>query len=367
MTNTFDHFIFDEYQISGPHLALYRISYASFFLLYGVPTYGWIADNPDAFFSPPLLSISIFFDGFPDPPLLQFLSLLIAALFVFLLFGYFTRTVSLILPFVIIFCDIFAYSFGKIDHDLILWLIPLCLSFAGWGNYYSVDSKRKVGESIESWPVSLVALLLGFAFFTAGYQKFAGGWLDFETQATKYYTLQSEIVFQRGSLLGDWAITMIPDIMWELLDYATVLFEASFLLAIIKRKYFRLFIIAAILFHISVFLFMSITTTWLFITYLLFIDWATLSQKSSRLFAGCSNNYITIPIFLAFAACYIALISFGLQSEYRTPIKTISPLSMLTQWVGIGFTDVFGITTITLGFLALICITYRKSWSVRRN
>ena len=95
LTKWFDHFIHEEYRISQEGLALFRISYAAFFLLFGLPSFTWITQNPDIFFNPPKYSLASLFLGFPPPSFLIGLDLLLVTCFIFLFFGYKTKLVSI--------------------------------------------------------------------------------------------------------------------------------------------------------------------------------------------------------------------------------------------------------------------------------
>src|SRR5687768_18063707 len=72
------------------------------------------------------------FGGFPDAWVLHALELVLAAVFVALLVGYrvgltsVTATVTMVLGYG------FAYSLGKIDHNVLFILTPVVLAAAGW-------------------------------------------------------------------------------------------------------------------------------------------------------------------------------------------------------------------------------------------
>lgn len=349
-----DHLIFRDYAVPPAGLGLYRICYAAFFLIFGIPNFSWIAQNPDAFYAPPFLSLGIFFDGFPSYIVLQSVSLAICILFVMLLFGVFTRTASFLLPALIIFGETFAYSFGKIDHDLMIWLIPWLLGLAGWGNSYSIDCLRKNGKNTtEAWPIAMAALLLGFAFFTAGTAKIMGGWLDWSTQASRFYVMQSELVFNRTTLLGSFSLQLLPDVVWEFADYATVFFEAGFLVAVINKKVFQRFIFAALFFHLFIFLTMGITTSWLYIVYLLFINWPPLLQQLNL---KKIRHLLSHRIFISLLAIYVSIFLIGQQVLTHPGITTVSPASIIAKVFSINYYKFFGVTTILAGLLIGIYI-----------
>jgi uncharacterized membrane protein YphA (DoxX/SURF4 family) len=354
----FDHVIFDSYHIPERSLSLYRLSYALFFILFGIPNYSWIGDSPDLFFNPPAISLATFFSGFPPVWLFYLLSILICVLFVLLFFGAYTKWASILLPIFIITGNSFSYSFGKIDHDLIIWIVPICLAYAGWGNAYSIDHYyRKNKVKNRSWCISLLAFFLAFAFFTAGFQKLMGGWLDPSTHATKAYVLQAVEVIERKPLLGSFSLEVIPAAMWEVLDYLTVFFELGFLIAVLKERIFKKFVVAAIFFHLAIFLTMGITTSWLYIVYLLFLDWSRIQIWANKITDRFKvRKYLNLKI-LSIALLLVPAMYISGQFLMEQPgLSVISPLGLLAFFFSIEYGSIFGLTSTIGGSLIGIYI-----------
>lgn len=367
MPKVIDTFIFDSYKISDKSLGLYRICFALFFILFGIPNFSWISGSPDIFYDPPLLSMARLFSGFPPSWFLYSLSILLCVLFVLLLFGVYTRVVSVLIPFLIIIGHSFSYSFGKIDHDLIIWLVPFCMAFAGWGNALSIDKKyREVSSKNRSWCISMLALLLGFAFFTAGFPKIVGGWLNPDSLAVRYYVFQAVEIFEREPLLGTIMLNYIPNIIWKPLDYLTVLFEIGFLIAVLKESVFKKFVFTAIFFHLIIFLMMGITTSWLYIVYLLFIDWDYVQNHIHKLFSYKQiNNFMSLKILIAFLVLALLIYINGQLYLEQPALSTISPLSMAAHFLNLDYGYIFGTVTTLLGALlglALLRHSYEIKW-----
>ena len=59
-----------------------------------------------------------------------------------LLFGYRTRLASFGLAALLVFGNVFRYSAGKIDHDILLIAILFCLGGSDWGSRFSSDARR---------------------------------------------------------------------------------------------------------------------------------------------------------------------------------------------------------------------------------
>ena len=153
-----DHFIFEEYKTRTSSLGIYRILFAAYVLTY-LPRHLWIPSFPDSFFDPPI-GPTVFSAGFPRAPFFYTVNGLAIVAAVCLLFGYRTRVASTSFALLLLLCNWWAYSFGKIDHDIPLIFIPLMMQFAGWGNGHSVDAKRHAAEggSTRKPPIGLCRL-----------------------------------------------------------------------------------------------------------------------------------------------------------------------------------------------------------------
>ncbi|RDV16676.1 hypothetical protein DXT99_02520 [Pontibacter diazotrophicus] len=279
-SNIFDKIIFDSFQLTPESLGLYRILYALFLLIFGVPNFTWISRFPDVFYNPPLLSLHTFFSGFPSYWFLLLVSLGTCISTVLLLFGYKTRLTSILLALFIFTGKSFAYSFGKIDHDFLIWIIPLVMSFSNWGAAYSLDAKLKHQDRVvQNWPVVLLALILSFAMFSAGLPKLLGGWLDISTHAVRGHFLREFYVNERQDLLAPFFLNLNSALVWEFFDYAGVFLEVFFIFAIIRPNLFRFFVICAIFFHVFNYLMLNIAFSINIILYLLFVDWGMIISK----------------------------------------------------------------------------------------
>lgn len=251
ISGRFDNWVFNSYSMNANALGLYRILFSLYLLIWGIPNFEWIANQPDSFFNPPAYSIAALFNGFPPYWFLQGLSLLVVVLAILLLFGYRTRLVSVLLGLGIILGKSFAFSFGLIGQDIIVWLVPILLSFSNWGAHYSIDSYlgNTKGDKVQHWPITMISLLLGFAMFTAGLPKLLGGWLDPTTQATRGHFFTQYYVIGDLKLLAPFMSQYTDQWLWEVMDLVAVLFELSFLVAVVNPKWFRRIVVLAIIFH----------------------------------------------------------------------------------------------------------------------
>src|SRR5690625_5725460 len=78
------------------------------------------------------------------------------------------------------------------------------MAFTNWGAAYSVDSCRQNSsdQTAESWPLTLLALLIGFMMFTAGVPKILGGWLDPSTQAVQGHLFNQYFLDRKSTRLN---------------------------------------------------------------------------------------------------------------------------------------------------------------------
>jgi hypothetical protein len=262
-----------EYHVSDEHLGIIRVLYCAFMLfVLGVPAVTWVADNPQLFFNPPMVSAGNLLSGWPAVGVLWGLSLTLVVLFLLLLFGFFVPTVSALVSLLVIACMNLRFSFGKIDHDVLLALVPLVMAFSGWGNRYSLA--RAADRPNRSGPcIGILAVIVGFAMFTAGYQKATTGWLDPRAHSSYGYLIGNFYMYSRGALLAAAAVHVQSGALWKGFDYFTVGFELFFLVAVIRRSWFRLWIGLAIIFHVGTLLILNIGFSVNFAAYLVFFEW----------------------------------------------------------------------------------------------
>lgn len=337
LTERVDRIIFKSFNLSNEALGFYRICFCVFLILVGVPVFTWIKKFPDIFFNPPPISIGALFTTFPSYFFLFFLSICVCILTVLLLFGVKPKLVSLLLGFFILIGKSFSYSLGKIDHDFLVWLTPMVMAFSNWGKAFTIHTVKVKSEndanSDRSWPVTLMALFLCLAMFSAAVPKIMGGWLNFSTQAVRAHLLSSYFQEGRQDFLAPYFLKLKSRAFWEMFDYAAIIFESTFLFALMKPNIFRGYVYMAILFHVMNLLMLNISFTGNCIFYLLFIDWKMVMNfleekgvlKFLRKMITVRNLTITL---LLYAAFYIAsLILSSDDVDYTiSPVKSILKL-----------------------------------------
>lgn len=273
-----DAWIHDTHCVSPEGLALYRIVFTSFALLVIAPGHDAyvnllpLTSLPSSMFAAPPGPMSLL-RGFPPAEIAVAIHVLLNFSLAALLFGFRTRIASVAtgLLFLIVFG--FSYSLGKINHTILFALLPLLMSFSGWGAAFSYDALCGRRQPTASWPLTLLALLVGFAMFTAGFAKVLGGWLDPSTHAAYGHLVKHYFVRGRTDLLASAAVGFESGIFWETVDFVTVLFEIGFLFAILRAGTTRLFAGGAVLFHFGVMLTLNISFVFNVIVYAAFINW----------------------------------------------------------------------------------------------
>ena len=272
--------IFEEYRLGDESLAVSRVLTALCLLGLVYPRYVWLASFPSSFYAPPL-GLGILFRGLP--PLWILWAILAAAvtLTLALLVGWHTRVTGLALAAVLLAGNTFEYALGKINHDILLLVVLVTMSFSGWGRRYSVDERRGAGlPPAAAWPLALLALVVGFAMFSAGLPKAMAGWLDPRTQSAQYHLLVNYYVLERPTLAGRLALDYLPTAGWEALDWATVGLELAFLPAAFSRRAMLAVCGVAVLFHVLIHATMEISFWSNLLAYAMFVDWAAILSRA---------------------------------------------------------------------------------------
>ncbi len=297
-----DRWLFDSFRPTARGLAAYRIAYALFVLLLLDPghspyfNFHPLADLPDSFFLPPPGLMQLF-SGFPPRWFFAGLHLLLDLSLVALLFGYRTRLASWLTGLLFLIGFGFLFSAGKINHVILFVLLPWVMSFSNWGAAWSLDARLgRTRPDVEGWPLALLALLIGFAMFTAGFTKLLGGWLDPTTHAARGHWLKQYFVIGRRDLLADLATAPLPAGLWELMDWGTVLLEVGFLPAVFAPGLFRGFLGLMVLFHLSTALLFNITFVQNLIVYAAFLPWDRVAVRFPRIRLSPRPALLLIPL-----------------------------------------------------------------------
>jgi len=268
-------------------MALYRVLFGVYLAVAILEWPGsrtWLAEVPDAAYSPPPGPMQLF-GGFPNVTVIWGLEAALLVGAVMLIAGLGRRWLAVALGVGLLTYDGFLFATGKIDHGThLVTMLPLVLAWApGFGVPAGAETESTNADSSlvdgRGWPKALLALLVGFAMFTAGAEKIVWGWLSPGDQAIQNFLYQNAEVYGRTGLLTEVVQGTIPWYIWEGLDWATVIFEVGFLFAVISRRWFRGFCVAAVFFHLGVFLILSISFLHQLVVYAAFLDWDRLASR----------------------------------------------------------------------------------------
>ena len=195
-----DRWIFESHHVSRESQALYRVLFGLFVLLVAMPTTTWIGSLPDAAFTPAAGPLQVL-DGFPSTRVLQALTLALCFCVVSMILGFHTRAASVVSGLLLIVLVGLEFSFGKIDHNRhLLIAVPLILAASSWGDRLAIAPPRDAGRSrATSWPLTLLAFVIGLFFLWGGLAKVAGGWLDPTTFATSHFMAKRETGLHRAA------------------------------------------------------------------------------------------------------------------------------------------------------------------------
>lgn len=265
--------------IEESSLGLFRWIFGFFLLLFWVPQFSWIAQLPDALFDPPYFSLANFFNQFPEDLFFKTIDFLIIISLVCLTIGIKARLSSVILLFCWFIGNNFKYSFGKIDHEIMILALLLCMIFSNWGIYYALIEDRALSPNYSQKSLALFSVLLAFGFFTAGFEK-ALNWMDFDFSTNGFLSwfYRGYYNLSRTRLLAP-TIFYFPKWIFEFFDYAAVVFELSTFIALAySRKWWLSWLFIACFFHLSNTLLLNIPFFTYFLVYLIFVDFSLLKK-----------------------------------------------------------------------------------------
>lgn len=299
-------------------LCVYRIIVGLFLLTFSYSNISWVGNIPQAFFSPPVLSIAGLTNGFPSPVFFTAMQLLLILLAGFITVGIKARISTFIYIIISILTLNFQYSLGKIDHSIMTYALLFCMSFSGWGRELALvpDKIRKTDSPEKS--LSLVAVAICFAFFSAGFEK-ALNWINFDLNknGSGNWFYVGYYILERQYLLAPFFVHL-PFWGFKIMDFTAVTFELSPLFFLLhSRKAWRLWLIVACFFHMVNTLVLNINFLGLSIIYLSFINYSFLFDKI--------KDWISRPLvkITAFCVLFFLIIFRVIGSLTPRPIRSL--------------------------------------------
>jgi hypothetical protein len=232
-------------------LGLFRIFWGMYILLFIAPSTAFVGQVPQAFYNPPILSLAFLLPGFPPYWLMLAGDLARIWLLVLITIGVKTRYCTIIFCLLTFLSENFLYSFGKINHDGLVWAVALCLAFTNWGIPYALVPDRRVNPNTATRALATAGVLVAFGMFTAGFEK-ALHWINFDLSTGGFlgWFYGGYFVLDRKLLLAP-LVFRVPPQLFKVLDYAAVAFELSpFFFLLAGRSAWRAWLLIAIFFHL---------------------------------------------------------------------------------------------------------------------
>ncbi|MAT06298.1 MAG: hypothetical protein CL424_14770 [Acidimicrobiaceae bacterium] len=249
-----------------------------YLLVIEAPHYTWIDEAPTAFFDPPVFSIAHLAGAFPAEPFFLVLDLVGIAAIVLMTVGVRTRAATIVVVVCRLIGTSFLFSFGKIDHTIMLTVFLALMAYCEWGRQplRTSGAARDVACATAARSQrarSLYAVVLAFGFLTAGLPKLLK-WVDGDTSTSGFLSWYYEGVLdlRRDGMLAD-LVPGIPATLLELVDVAAVGVEVvGFLALLLGRLWWRSFLLLVSMLHLANVLVLNIEFSAQAITYLAFAD-----------------------------------------------------------------------------------------------
>ncbi len=251
------------YPIPLSVLGVYRIAFSAYLLvLNAIPDLRWIAGYPSIFYDP-APGLPLIWRDFPPEWLLVAMEIGLILAICAMLVGWRTPVTSMAVTVIGYTANSAYFSFGKIDHTFMLWIVPGLMAFSGWGRLYSVDAARDgpadEDEIAPAWPVAVIGSLLALSFLSAALPKILRGWLSFETSAVRRHFLQLSFQLDRDQLLAGAFRDFEFQPFWEALDWAGVGLELAMAMALLWPFAQRWLLVAVWIFHLANLLILNIS------------------------------------------------------------------------------------------------------------
>lgn len=277
---------FTAYRASAHELAALRMLIAAYLIVRSFPLGLGVSRLPAAFFDPPL-GLPALFTGFVGEGTLLVVHAATAASLIALLLGARTALASYASTACLVLLQALVAAAGKVDHTILVVLCPAMMARSGWGAVWSRDALR-LGSPLRHaarrrgrWQLAWLALATTLAMASAGLAKLYTGWLDPGIAASYGHAVANSWLSDRHTLAG--ALLLRPALApaWELLDWATVLFELLAPLAVVRPRWMRAWCVAACGFHLGVGLTMDIWFAANVVVYAAFLPWRRLLPPPS--------------------------------------------------------------------------------------
>ncbi|MCC8407466.1 hypothetical protein LJ707_00890 [Mucilaginibacter sp. UR6-1] len=229
----------------------------------------------------------------------------------------------------------YQYSFGKIDHEILLPAMLACMSFSGWGLKLALWPDRPAKFDSTTKCLSLLAVLICFGYFTAGFEK-AINWINFDlsSNGSARWFYNSLYNYQRQPILAP-LLKTAPFWLFKIMDFTGVLFELMpFAALLYSRKAWQTWLLMAAGFHLINLLFFNINFIVNGIVYMAFIDYSLLYNFIKKTIAlSWMRIAIIIAIIYAVGVRVVSILTFEKVGIVLLPYNiNIQLYGMLCLW-----------------------------------
>ena len=234
-------------------LAIFRIFFGAMLLIYFLPSWSWLGEVPQAFFMPKLLSFAYLTDDILPENAYVFFDVVVILLLACITLGVRSR-LCLLLMF-ILSGVLYSYSFslGRLDHftSMFVFAYPV-LAFTNSGTQWAFVKDAPVHKSTQAKSLGVLGIAIAFSFLTGGIAKCVH-WIDFDPSTNGFINWAYTGFFwdENQYLLAPYAIKF-PVWLLETADYVAAIFEiTAFLFLVWGKKYWRIYLILASIFHLA--------------------------------------------------------------------------------------------------------------------
>jgi hypothetical protein len=211
--------------------------------------------------------------------------------------------------------------------------------------------------------LAVFALMIAFAFFTAGIFKLKGGWWKWDSMGTQYWLYRYYFGLNRTEYLSGFFVGIQSHFFWKMQDYFVLLFEIGFIFSAINIKLFRLFLGIALLFHAMVLLTLNITFSGNIITYLAFVEWGRIRSSLARKIPVRHSVLILKTVFALSSLIFLLWISRIFWAPYTNIHPSLTKL--LFEYLSLPILSELVICVFVIPMmLFLIFIHFRKTAEV---
>ena len=298
-------------------LGVLRFLSGLFLLFFSAPYLSWVNGAPPAYYNPPLLSLGRLFPGFPPAWATWTLDALLLGLCAAVSLGVYARRATLLLFALSLLRSNIAYSFGKIDHDIVIYVFFGCMAFSGWGKQLALIPDRPSRFDAPRHAFALLGLCLAYAMTSVGLQK-ALNWLDFNSNTSGFlgWFLQGYFEYNRTALLAPYVLD-VPRPLLELVDYAGVIFEVScFVTLLLGRLPFRIWLACACAFHLMNTLTLNIPFFEHLLVYFAFVDFSAAQARFASFWRRPAARVLCAAVVSGFPIAHLLLRLAGHGSSF---------------------------------------------------